>query len=204
MGVGVRKGPSSSDEAEKELDWKALIISDSEDERRLSQRVVIEDRQDTIRYLRSVLARPIEQGEPFYGSSTARNIAISLLGKLRAAEAAADLATWLRPRPGQGLKVTDESAFGHAGEALIEIGLPSVRPLLELLRIENNRGLQEQCLKIMVRIKGLRETELLFEDVIAAESDAAKRDNLEAAQALLEGTRIRKILEKLDKRRIRL
>jgi hypothetical protein len=144
-----------------------------------------------------VVNSPVEEGEQFYTSSTSRNIAISLLGKLRAKEAVTDLTRWLTPKTGQGLTFWEEMMFSPAGYALAEIGLPSVPPLFHLLKVEGNVALREQCIKIIVSIKGLPETELLLEDIFAKETDNSKRENLKSAQDLLKNPKFRKILENI-------
>lgn len=187
------KPKKSSDEG-KAQDWRTLITSDNEKERMSAQRKWLIDRQETIEYLLSVIKTPIKDGEPFYSSTTSRNIAIFLLGNLRAKEAVTDLTKWLTPKPGQGLKVSEPYFFSPAGYALVNIGLPSIPTLLELLKSEEASVLREQCIKIIVSIKGLRETELLFEDMFAKETDATKRENLKAAQNLLKDSKFREIL----------
>lgn len=189
--------PRESDEEEKVRGWKTLITSDIEKERVSSQRTVLYNRQERIKYLLLVVNSPVEEGEQFYSSVTSRNIAIFLLGQLRAKEATADLTKWLTPKPGQGLFVSEELVFSPAGYALVEIGLPSVSPLVELLKSERADALCEQCIKIIVSIKGLPETELLFEDILAKETDNSKRENLKSAQNLLKNPKFRKILENI-------
>jgi len=200
--VSVGCGRKESLEGKKERDWRTLITSRVEKERMSARQRVMSNRGETIQYLLSVLHSAVEGGEQFYASTTSRNIAISLLGELRAKEAAADLTEWLRAKEGQGLKVSDEAAYSPAGEALVQIGLPSVAPLVKVVKVEPDEGLREQCVKIIVCIKGLRETELLFEDIIAAETDSAKRENLKAADDLLKDPKFRKILENIENRGI--
>jgi len=189
--------PGESDEAKIAADWKTLIISDVEKERMSARRFFLDNRKQTIEYLLSVLNSPVKEGEQFYTSTTSRNISISLLGRLRAKEAVADLMKWLIPKPGQGMVVDEEMMFSPAGYALAEIGLPSVPPLFHLLKAEGNVALREQCIKIIVRIKGLPETELLLEDILAKETDNSKRENLKSAQDLLKNPKFRKILENI-------
>jgi hypothetical protein len=189
--------PKQSYEGEKESDWKILIISDIEEERTSAPKEVLGKRRKTIEYLLSVVNSAVEEGEPFYSSTTSRNIAISLLGKLRAKEAVASLVNWLSPKPGQFVKIGELLMFSPAGYALIEIGLPSVPPLFHLLKAEGNVALREQCIKIIVRIKGLPETELLLEDILTKETDNSKRENLKSAQDLLKNPKFRKILENI-------
>jgi len=186
--------PKKSSDGGKAQDWRTLITSDNEKERMSAQRKWLIDRQETIEYLLSVIKTPIKDGEPFYSSTTSRNIAIFLLGKLRAKEAVTELTKWLIPKPGQSLVISEEQMFSPAGCALVDIGLPSIPPLLELLKSEEASILREQCIKIIVSIKGLRETELLFEDVVSKETNTAKRENLKVAQDMLKDPKFREIL----------
>lgn len=165
--------------------WRTLITSHIEKERTSVHRTVLNNRRETIRHLLSVLNSPVEEGEQFYGSVTSRNIAIFLLGKLRTREAVGDLTKWLLPRPGQGLIVDELSMLSPAGYALVEIGLPSVPALLEVIKSGRNSALREQCIKIIVSILGQIHTQLLFEDALAKETDSAKGKNLKAALDLL-------------------
>ena len=186
--------PKKSSDGEKAEDWRTLITSDNEKERTSAQRKWLIDRQETIHYLVSVVKMPVKNGEPFYSSTTSRNIAIFLLGNLRAKEAVADLTKWLSPKPGQGLKMSEPYIFSPAGYALVEIGLPSIPFLVDLIKSEENTVLREQCIKIIVSIKGLRETELLFEDVVSKETDATKRENLKVVQDMFKDPKFREIL----------
>ena len=79
--------PKKSSDGGKAEDWRTLITSDNEKERMSAQRKWLIDRQETIHYLVSVVKMPVKNGESFYSSTTSRNIAIFLLGKLRAKEA---------------------------------------------------------------------------------------------------------------------
>lgn len=186
---------------QEQHDWKTLIRSHTEKERSLAHDLVLGDRKETVQHLLSVVNRPVEPGEPFYASSTSRNVAITLLGELRAAEGVWDLASWLSPKAGQALTRVEMMMFSPAGEALVKIGLPSLQALAQVLKSDPRRELREQCLKMIVQIKGLRGTELLVEDLVSVETDQKQKENLEAAQNVLQEPKFRNTLEKLDKRR---
>jgi len=179
-------------------DWKTLIRSDIKKDRISARQTVLDNRKETIRYLLSVVKSPIEEGENFFTSTTSRNIAISLLGKLRAKEAVADLSEWLSPKGGQATTTWAPPILTPAGYALFEIGLPSVPPVLNLLKTEKPNSLyREQYIKIIVCIKGLAETELLFEDALAKEADPTKKENLKLSLDFLKDPRFRKILQRV-------
>lgn len=179
-------------------DWKTGITSEIEKNRVSARQAVLDNRRDTIKHLLSVVNSPIEKGENFFTYTTSRNVAIFLLGKLRAKEAVTDLTEWLVHKPGQGTTIWELKTLTPAGQALFEIGLPSVPPLVELLQSEAptpDSLRREQCIKIIVSIKGLPETELLFEGAVAKETDSRRRENLKAAMDRLKDPKSRQILE---------
>jgi hypothetical protein len=192
-----------SDEEKKVDQWKILLISDIQEERISAQQAVLNSRKDRITYLLSVVNSPVEKGEPFFITSSSRNIAIYLLGKLRAREAVVDLTKWLTPKPKQSQWRLDSLLLSPAGMALFEIGLPSVPYVVEVLKsaeTDGNIELRRQCVKIIVSIKGLPETDLLFEEALATESVSAKRDKLKAVLDLLRDQKFRKILKNVHKK----
>lgn len=186
--------------------WEAMITSKTETVRRQAESSALSERRDRIGFLLSVLAAPVEEGEPFYGLSRSRNVAINLLGKMRAKEAVDELTGWLVPQEGQGQAISHLMVFSPAGFALAEIGLPSVPPLLKIIReegcsspdhrelvregtrwryqperLERESPLGDQCLKIIVAIKGMDETEFALQKALEAETNATRRENLQSA-----------------------
>lgn len=173
-------------------EWKALIMSENEKERVLAKQMILDGKEalvqnkELIQELISIVRRPVIEGEEFYNLTTSRNIAIFLLGKLRAKEAVPDLIEWLTPREGQNLTIDALMVFAPAGYALVEIGLPSVPPLMEKLKSEGTSILGKECVKVITRIKGLEETELLLQRTLGEETDPVKETNLRAALELIE------------------
>jgi hypothetical protein len=141
---------------------------------------LVNNRKEEISFLRSVINSPVKDGEGFY-SSTSRNMAISLLGELRAKEAVEDLIKWLVPQPGQVSKITRAIMQSPASDALFEIGLPSVEPLTELVKLQGNNVPGIYATMLISRIKGAEESELLFARMMEKEPDSAKRRNLQVA-----------------------
>ncbi len=201
---------SAAEEASSLPDWRALIISGEEAHRIRSEQIVLVERGEEIDFLLSVLTAPVKKGEPFYSSTTSRNIAMRLLGEMRAKEAVPDLVDWLVLKEGQGSAISELMIFSPAGYALAEIGLPSVPPLLQIIqekgcssaeapekilegvhvRYKRKPGarmspLGDQCLKIIVRIKGVDQTGFSLQRAIEGESDETKKQNLESALELL-------------------
>ena len=83
------------------------------------------------------------------------------MGKLRAREAVPALIEWLEPKAGQICVMDQLMCFGHAGYALVGIGPPAVRPLLDKIRTEEESALEGDCVKIAVGIIGIEEVKRL-------------------------------------------
>jgi hypothetical protein len=188
-----------TNEVKKERGWKELIKSDNGTERYSAVQMVLNERKDTVDFLLSIVNSPLKEGEEFCISNTPRNIAMSLLGTFRAKEAVQVLIQWLVPKPGQGESVTEQGLFCPAGEALVQIGLPSVLPLVDIIKM-GDAVLREQCVKILVCIKGVSETEVLFESIISKEKDAGKKTNLQTALDYMKEPKMHKWLEDMYKR----
>ena len=186
---------------EKMNDWKILIKSDIDKDKSLAKKMVLDSRKDTIKNLLAILNSPLREKEEFYNAGTPRNIAIFLLGRYRAKESVIDLTKWLVPKPGQSVVVDEESFFTPAGSALVEIGLPSVQPLIELLNTEENSSVFQLYVKMLVSIKGLPETELLFQSLISEEKDETKSKNLKRAFDFMKNPIFRKSLETINETR---
>jgi len=205
---------SHADEQNR-TNWTDLIRSRDQADRQEAGRIVTTEREKVIQELLAVVNSPVTKGEPFYDPATSRNVAIRLVGQLRAKEAVPALIGHLSPMEGQNLVRFNETMFSPAGYALIEIGLPSVPPLLDVLRkegctspemqkaivegssvrfepkeLKRHSPLGDQCLKIIIGMLGGQHTQLLLETAIKDEATAGKRDNLESALALLASPKI--------------
>lgn len=183
----------------EEPDWKKLMVSDDGKERELAKQIILKQYRETVDYLISVVDSPVKEGESFWGSDTSRNIAIYLLGKLRAKEAVPEILNCLFPKPGQLVLFLPRSFLSPAGYALIEIGLPSVPPLVDLLKKEKSVYSRGECIKVIVGIKGISETELLLENILKKETDQTKKENIKSAQDLMKDPKYKKIFENADK-----
>jgi hypothetical protein len=184
------------------------MVSTDERERIASRKAALEERKETIDALLAIVRSPVEEGEEFYNAGTTRNIAIFLLGRVRAKEAVTDLIGCLSLKPGHDSTIDDFSLaiLNPAARALVEIGLPVVPHVLDVITEAegvDGYGVREQCMRIIVAIKGLRGTELLFEDLVGRETDASKLKNLKAAQEVLEHPKLRRGFENIDERRER-
>jgi hypothetical protein len=187
----------------KVADWRTLIISEDESERMLAREMLLKRHTESVDYLVSVVKMPVRRAESFYSPTTSRNIAIDLLGGLRSKKAIPALVDWIFPKSGQSIGVWELSLFSPAGAALVEIGLPAVGPLVERLASESDAARKGVIVRILVAIKGLRGTELLFEDLVGREKEPNRHKNLKSAQELLAQPKMRKIFENIDERRQR-
>jgi len=189
-------GSEKPSEGQKEDDWQSLVVSTDERERIASRKAALEERKETVDALLAIVRSPVEKEEAFYNTFTPRNIAIFLLGKLRAKEAVPELIEFVTPKPGQGTVI-------EATEALIQIGLPSVPAFLEKLQAGQTPLKREQCVRALVAIKGLSETEHLIEDRMTDASSTQEKENLKAVIEVLKGGPLRESLESIDSNRHR-
>jgi hypothetical protein len=213
VGALTLSGPATGQQtaAAQRPRWRELIASEDEVQRAKGKKEALAELTADVGLLISIVESPVSRREPFYTGSTSRNIAIFLLGRLRAKGAVPHLVKWLEPQEGQSLSIDEEMMFSPAGYALADIGLPSVSPLMEIIRSdgcsspeapemihEDDGGtrykyppgyrrvpLGDQCLKIIVRIKGVDESEFSLRKAMQAEPDKAKKANLQSALDLL-------------------
>jgi hypothetical protein len=168
-------------DTQKSPDWSALILSKDEKERASGRRAVITQYSETVVTLLKIVEGPVKEGEFYYSSATSRNIAIRLLGKLRAKSAVSHLMGWLVPKKGQALDTGEEMKYGHAGYALVEIGLPAVPPLLEKVKGQGVTTLGKECMKVITTIKGKDEVSFLIKALLEKEKDKKAKENIQAA-----------------------
>lgn len=183
-------------EEKKPGDWKTLILHDDDfrkgkekdrfKDRRQAAQMVYEERIETVNALMSIVRRPVKKGEPFYDPNTSRNIAIRLLGKLRAKEVADELVNWLLPKQTQSVVVDQQTEHSPAGCALAEIGLPALSPLVNKIKQQGFNTLGQRCLETVVEIKGCEGAYLVLKREKNAEKGPEKGQNLQQALQYLE------------------
>jgi hypothetical protein len=189
--VAVPVGLSSVVGDEPLRDISELILSNREPDRLEASRMVLARRQHEIEALRAIIRRPIDEREEFYASNTPRNVAIRILGSMRANEAVPDLIALLVPKEGQPLIIGEPVLLAPAGEALVDIGLPAVSPLIETLTADGVKAgghydLGGQCLKTLVFMLGPENTGYFLKKARDSDTDPAKKRNLDAALTVLE------------------
>ncbi len=198
-------------------DWRVLLLSPEQRDRDRAAALVMQERKTEVSDLLKILAMPVQPDEPFLEYHTPRNIAIRLVGELRAEEAIEPLVQWLTPKPGMSLEV-DEAGPVPAGAALFEIGAAAVPALLDALAtvgVSAERGaagaaqaqpagqryspLGDECLWVLVRILGLEEAEVRLRRAVAEETDAVRKSNLGEAVFALSRPKLRASLQGLQK-----
>jgi len=177
------------------------IRSKDEIARSQAKQGFLRQRHDSVEELIRIVDGPLSQGEEFFNSSTPRNTAIFLLGELRAAEAVPSLMKWISPREGQSMVIDELSLLPPAAAALARIGMPSVNPLLERMKLKGAelKGFEPEgrvCLMTMVRILKSDLAEAKLEKTLAGEENEEYRKNLQAALDALRNTDIP--VEKLE------
>lgn len=178
-------GRVSAQETQPPNDLFAMVTSGREADRAQAKTLVTRNREHDIHVLRMVVQRPISPGEQFYSTATPRNIAARLLGRIRAAEAVPDLIPLLIPQPGQGMSEDELMLLPSPAYALVEIGLPAVRPLINRLAIEEASPMRTECLRTLVGIVGPDGVEYYIGRAIQSETDSAKTKRLNDALKLL-------------------
>lgn len=221
--VGLASRANPADQIRQGEDWPQLIVSADSRDRTRGERFFVQQRGARIATLLQLVDSPVEEKEGFYQRNTARNIAIRLLGQLRAPEAVLPLARRLIPKTGQESGATEslsDLVITPAGDALVEIGTPAVPAVVDILAtvgvssedkgryiheerggggytrrvgppLEHSSHLGDQCLRILVYIKGLEETEAGLRREIAAETAESRKKNLEQALAALSRPSVR-------------
>lgn len=200
LSLGALLGRKGAEEERRDQDWKLLVRSKIEAERALAKQMVQDGRKATVAHLLSVVNSPVEQPEDFRAPGTSRNIAIRLLGEFRAREAVVSLTKWLTLKEKHYIVVDGMEEYlrlSPAALALIEIGLPSVPAVMNVLKGQEVRQ-RDQCVRILVAITGARCAEVLFEQAIALERDFDKKTKLEEAQQRLKDPKLRELIEVYD------
>ena len=186
-----RKDSSLRPAAERtDARFRDLLSSVSEAERMDARRMVVNQRDELIQELLAVVESPVREGEAFYDPAEPRNIAIGLLGRLRAPEAAWELTRHLVPKKGQDTPHVElPNPHPPAARALFEIGLPALPTLIYVIRQEGLSIRGYECLKIIHAMLGKGPAQLVLETAIEKETDAESRQNLQSALARLTKTR---------------
>jgi len=121
------------------------------------------------------------------------SVAMSILGEMRAPEAAEVLASYIAfpqvlPSDGRRLVMivsTGSTTHWRAAEALIKIGAPCVPAVVDKLAHTDNSDEGEACLAVLHALLERDSVSQVLEKAIARERDAKSRSRLEAGLTLL-------------------
>jgi hypothetical protein len=161
-------------------DWLVLMRAPREGLRLNARESALRERRDLVERLLAVANQPIVEGEEFWNSGTSRNVAITVLGRYRAVEAVPSLMRWLVVQKGQSSSLSELRVFSHAAEALVEIGLPALPPLVDKLASEGRKTpLGDMCVKTVVAILGPETAEFKLKSLSEKEADVGKKRNLQ-------------------------
>lgn len=161
-----------------------------ENERLSAMEKLLALRERTIDKLIAILNQPVKKGENWLSSSSPRNLAMDILGEMRAEQAVPHIVLWLWPQEGQYAASSRRSYFSPAGFALIKIGKPAVSVLLEVIATQGNTGAlgkkRYAITRILHEIEGKDGAKFVLGNALEAESDPQRRERLEAALQELE------------------
>jgi len=208
-----------SAELKDKTDWPSLIVSKDENDRLEAKALLDNERKQTIEHLLAIVRMPFAgPGDQFYVRTTPRNIAIGQLGAMRAAEAIPDLIECLEPKRGLlgGLTINFDP-LSPAGRALANIGMPSVPPVVDIIRQKGcsstkkreaivepgghvrfkddptykSSPVGDRCLGILREILGDDLTEFVLHRAFDKQTDAVKKEKLNSALEQLKARRER-------------
>jgi hypothetical protein len=170
--------------------WKEMIVSKDYSEMEKGRNLLVQDREQQIEYLLSVVSEPVTPGESYYYITTPRNTAIYLLGHLRAKEAVPVLIERLTPLEGQSFVIWEMVLLCPAADALGEIGIPAVKPLLDELKKEELAPYRNMYLMTIITILGPELTEVLLKKEVKSSRNEGVKYKLKGCLELLDKNKI--------------
>jgi len=153
------------------------IASGNEKERTAAYDELRHSRAKMIQDLIAIVNQPVVQGEQYANTTTPRNLAIYLLGNMRAPEAVPHLVNWLAPHPQQD--TTWFTDVAPAVVALAQIGKPAVPHLLKLISITPKGEARDRAIWLIKNIEGEECGKIILKKAIEQEKDPEKKANLE-------------------------
>lgn len=136
---------------------------------------------DLVASLEAEMTIVVQSGNDLEGRRTAKT-AMNLLGRLRASEAVHVLAartTFRAEAPGSA---SGGPEFGHslpAASALIQIGLPSVKPVIELAATTDDEEVLKDTAIVIHRIPGTNLARSYIDEKLKDENELKRRSRLE-------------------------
>ena len=143
---------------------------------------LLAERAQTVRGLLAILEKPTSPSASWLMSETPENLAIHVLGEMRAVEAIPALVKWAEPPKG-GYDVDGDvpEYMSPAGQALAKIGKPADPALIGVLRVSKNDPYWTICLEILKQIEGPKCAAIMVEEAMGKETEALFKENLQAA-----------------------
>jgi HEAT repeat protein len=142
---------------------------------------LLAERQKTIHDLLTLIEAKSPTVRWLSDESTTEGLAIRVLGEMRAIEAVPALIKWATPPEGgyliPNLEVSPSTT--PAARALIKIGKPAEPALLEVVKQSPQKRIWSISLSILQEIEGPKCLEVILEDAIAKETEAAAKANLQ-------------------------
>lgn len=141
---------------------------------------LLAERQGTITNLIALIQDKSPNSQWLFWDSS-ENLAIRVLGEMRAVEAVPALVKWATPPAGGFKNVSAQIGPGTspAAQALVKIGKPAERALLEVAKQSPQKMIWSISLSILQKIEGPKCLEVILVDAIAKETEAAAKANLQ-------------------------
>ncbi len=142
---------------------------------------------EAIDRLIAILDRPTSPSNEWLNPTTPENLAIRVLGEMRAAKAVPTLIPWLGPPEGGHFIYGDIPPGGSpAGMALAAIGKPAEAPLINVLRRSPKTPAWEHSLAVLQKIEGRAVLLVILKEAVTAEKYPEAKSNLAEALRRLE------------------
>jgi len=141
---------------------------------------LLAERQGTITNLIALIQDKSPNSQWLFWDSS-ENLAIRVLGEMRAVEAVPALVKWATPPAGGFKNVSAQIGPGTspAAQALVKIGKPAEPALLEVAKQSPQKMIWSISLSILQKIEGPKCLEVILVDAIAKETEAAAKANLQ-------------------------
>jgi hypothetical protein len=156
------------------------LMSQDQKTRMSAHDELLAERQRSIRSLIALIEKKSPDSR-WLELDSSENLAIRVLGEMRAVEAIPTLVKWATPPKG-GYNIFNlgvSPSNSPAVQALVKIGKPAEPALLEVVKQSPQREIWSISLIILQKIEGPKCLEVILEDAIAKETDAAAKTNLQ-------------------------
>jgi len=139
---------------------------------------LLSERSMLITSLMQVIERPEEAQLRWVDEASPGNLAIGILGEMRAVEAIPLLVRHIAPGPDDFVSL-DELAPSLAAMALMKIGKPAVPELVKSIGTNSDRQHRLSSIETIARIEGMEFTRVIIERALNSESQAQIKSRLQ-------------------------